>query len=87
MSKNVAFYIKSTSDIVNSVDGVTYNLSAAALAQQYASTFWIQAGADSIPDLCTQTTKQSITANLTAPTGQYVLTSQDFIGGRPDIRR
>ena len=86
--KSVAFFIKSVNDGVVSIDNTTYNESITTLVNSSQGAFWIQAGDDNIPDLCTQinTSVTSISGTFTENNINYTITSTDFVGGRPTRR-
>lgn len=85
--KSVAFFITSTSDNVDTINGFQYACSISDLLKGYPQ-FWIQNDSNGIPDLCTQISEQTdhISGSFVHSGVVYNLNSNDFVGGRPNDR-
>ena len=85
MTKQVALPIIDRADIALSVSGISYNEPAQVLADSGIG-FFMAFDDDSNAYLCTtiDTELMSIPGTFTNPvSGQYIVNSVDFIGGRP----
>jgi len=86
--KAVSFFIESDSDIVLTINNISYGIFVAGMHAPHPQ-FWIQADQDNVDDLCTtiDTGITSISGTFErADTSTYTISSVDFVGARPQHR-